>query len=200
VTTAAQIRAASRAEARAQLREAILDAAYADALASGWAAVRMGAVARTVGVSRQTLHKQFGTKEALGQALVLREAEAFLAGVLEVLARRAGDPGAGVAAAVEDALLRLAEHPLLQAIIASPEGDGLLPHITSRGHPLVDRACAAVAQWSVGVRPDVPPEQHRAVAEVLVRLVVSYAVLPGDDPRAVGARLGWLYGVGIAAA
>lgn len=194
MTTAAQIRAASRAEARSQLREAILDAAYADALASGWPAVRMGSLATAVGVSRQTLHNQFGTKEALGQALVLREAAAFLAGVLQVLDSRPGDPCGAVAAAVEDALVRLADHPLLQAVLASPDGDGLLPHMTSRGRPLLDSAAAAVAHWSAGQRPHAAPEQHHEVAGLLVRLVISYAVMPGDDPRRVGERLGRLYG------
>ena len=198
MTTAARIRAASRAEARAQLREAILDAAYAAALASGWAGVRIGAVAAAVGVSRQTLHQQFGTKEALGQALVLREAEGILSGVLEVL-QRWDDPADAVAAAGEDALVRLAGHPLLQGMLAGPQGDGLLPQVTSRSRPLLDRASAAVAQWSVGQRPDAPQEQHLEVADALVRLVISYALMPGDEPGRIGVRLGRLYRAGLAA-
>lgn len=199
MTTAAHIRAASRAEARARLQEAILDAAYADAVASGWAGVRMGAVAAAVGVSRQTLHHQFGTKEALGQALVLREAEQFLSGVVRVLNAAPGDPADAVAAAAEDALVRLAQHPLLQAIIAAADGGGLLPQITSRSRPLLDRATSAVAQWSVEQQPDVSPHRHREVAEAIVRLVISHAVVPGDDPARVGARLGEWYRAGLAA-
>jgi AcrR family transcriptional regulator len=199
VTTAAQIRAASRAEARAQLREAILDAAYADALASGWARVRVGGVASTVGVSRQTLYQLYGTKEALGQALVLREAENFMSGVMAVLQRHRDDPADAVAAACQDALVRLAEHPLLQATLAAPDGDGLLPQVTSRSRPLLDLASTAVAQWSAGQLPDVPVERHREIADVLVRLVISYALLPGDEPRRAGVRLGDLYRSSIAA-
>jgi AcrR family transcriptional regulator len=200
VSAAQQIRAASRAEARAQLREAILDAAYAEALASGWARVRVGAVAAAVGISRQTLYQQYGTKEALGQALVLREAEDFMSGVMTVLQRHSDDPADAVAAACQDALARLAEHPLLQATLAAPDGDGLLPQVTSRSRPLLDRAGAAVAQWSADQRPDVPLQRHREIAELLVRLVISYALLPGDEPRRVGVRLGRLYRSGIAVA
>jgi len=75
-----------RAQARQRLRDAMLDAARELALgAGGWAGVRMGAVAHAVGVSRQRLHAEFGTKDALGQVLVLRETERFLTGVVGTL-------------------------------------------------------------------------------------------------------------------
>jgi len=73
---------------RQRLRDAMLDAARELALgAGGWAGVRMGAVAHAVGVSRQRPHAEFGTKGALGQALILRETERFL-----TVERAAADP------------------------------------------------------------------------------------------------------------
>ena len=73
MTTAAAIRADQRADTRRRMREAMLSAAHGLAVARGWGAVRMGEVAQHVGVSRQTLYAEFGSKEALGQALVLRD-------------------------------------------------------------------------------------------------------------------------------
>jgi AcrR family transcriptional regulator len=91
-TTAAEIRSA----ARQQLRDALLDAVHSLVVTVGWRRVRMGAVAAAVGVSRQTLHTEFGTKEALGQALVARETDRFLLGVTGALERHPGALGPAV--------------------------------------------------------------------------------------------------------
>jgi AcrR family transcriptional regulator len=66
------LRAETRAYGRARLRELALDAARDVVLDRGWAAVRMGAIAKEIGISRQTLHGEFGTKDDLGNALVMR--------------------------------------------------------------------------------------------------------------------------------
>ena len=41
----------------------------------------MAEVARAAGVSRQTLYKEFGTRQEFAQAFVLREADRFLGDV-----------------------------------------------------------------------------------------------------------------------
>jgi AcrR family transcriptional regulator len=79
--TVVDLRAETRAFGRARLRELALDAARDIVLTRGWAAVRMGAIATAIGISRQSLHGEFGTKDELGDALVLRETAAFLDGV-----------------------------------------------------------------------------------------------------------------------
>lgn len=66
-----------QARVRRQLREDVLDAAYHVLAEEGWSAVRMTSLAAAVGVSRQTLYKEFASKEDIGRALVLREAERF---------------------------------------------------------------------------------------------------------------------------
>ena len=77
----ADLRAETREFGRTRLRELALDAAREVALDRGWAAVRMGEVALAVGISRQSLHAEFGTKGDLGHALVVRETSAYFDGV-----------------------------------------------------------------------------------------------------------------------
>ena len=84
--TVVDLRAETRAFGRARLRELALDAARDIVLTRGWGAVRMGAIATAIGISRQSLHGEFGTKDELGDALVLRETAAFLDGVASRLA------------------------------------------------------------------------------------------------------------------
>lgn len=191
VTTAADI----RADARTRVRDAMLDAAHALVVESGWGAVRMGAIAARVGVSRQTLHAEFGTKEALGQALVLRVTDRFLDGVGEALAPHGDDVGAAVRAAVTYTLTGTAADPLLQTVLTSTRGAGdetLLPLLTSRGEPLLQRASAVLTAWLRAVRPELPGGLAAEVVDSVVRLVVSHAVLLLDPPDVVGERLGRL--------
>ena len=201
VTTAAGI----RADARVRVREAMLDAAHALVVARGWGAVRMGAIAAEVGVSRQTLHAEFGTKDALGQALVLRVTDRFLLGVAEQLEAHEGRLEDGVRAAVTFTLERTKADPLLQTVLTSTRGagdEGLLPLLTSRGEPLLHRSSEVLSAWVRGHHPDLDPALVDDVVDSVVRLVVSHAVLLLDPPDAVGARLGRLAvrGLGLPAA
>jgi AcrR family transcriptional regulator len=199
VTAAEQIRADVRDEARRRLREEILVAAGEQAAGVGWSAVRLGAVADQVGISRQTLHANVGTKESLGQAVVLRETEQVLAVAVAALDSRPDDPVAAVAAAVADTLHYLAGNGLFQTILADPT-DPLLPLLTSRSRPLIERASQAVAQWAVPRCPSVPEAQVLEVTDSLIRLTVSHAVLPADPPDDVAARLARLFRVGTSPA
>lgn len=199
-TTAADIRAASRAAARRQVRDAMLDAARADALGGGWACVRMGAVARRVGLSRQTLHAEFGTKEALGQALVLRESEAFLRDVTRALDGQS-DLERGLREAVTHTLTVAAQDPLLQTVLAGATGggdDSLLPLLTSRSAPLLTRSSDVLGAWVREHHPALDAQLVRDVVDSLVRLVVSHLVMPTAPAPEVAARLARLAVRGLA--
>lgn len=201
MTTAADIRADLRAEGRARMREAMLDAAYATVLERGWGAVRMGGVAARVGVSRQTLHAELGTKDALGQALVLREADRFLDVVRATLDEHPDDVVGAVRATATRTLELLADNPLLTTILAGPVRPGdetLLPLLTSRSQPLIARATEVVGGWLGSRRPDVDPRVVDDLADSVVRLVVSHSLLPVDPPGQVGARLARIVATGLA--
>jgi hypothetical protein len=192
VTIAASI----RAQARGRLRDAVLDEAYSATLAQGWGAVRMGDVAAAVGVSRQSVHNEFGTKEGLGQALVLRESAGFLASVQDVLDQHAQDPMTAIQAASAWALEALPQHPLLRAALTG-QHDSLLPQFTSRSGPLLDRAADTVSQWVLQHYQDADPERVGFLADAVVRLVISYSVTPNGSPGATGERLANLFGAGM---
>ena len=61
--------------ARELLRNTLLDAACRELEAQQWADITMADIAVAAGVSRQTLYKEFGSREEFAQVLVLREAE-----------------------------------------------------------------------------------------------------------------------------
>lgn len=177
-------------------RDALLDAAYDAAVRGDWARARMADVAAAAGVSRQTLYNEFGSKDALAQALALREAERFLVGIeAAVAAADPGLPAVAVAAAVTFALEMAADNPLVKAVLTDDAG-GLLPFITTRAEPLLHTARGSIATYLTGHWPDLPRGEVDQVAEAVVRLTVSYLVLPGDggdaSPPAIGRRIAHL--------
>ncbi|MEO6702983.1 MAG: TetR/AcrR family transcriptional regulator, partial [Jatrophihabitantaceae bacterium] len=102
---------------RILLRDSLLDAAAEALTERSWSAVRMADIAAAVGVSRQTVYNEFGGKDELARALLLRESARFLAEVEGALDDHPQDPVGGLAAAIE-VFLRLAEsEPLLRAIL-----------------------------------------------------------------------------------
>src|ERR1700722_3127505 len=87
--------------ARELLRDTLLDAAHDEIERRSWAEITMADVARRAGVSRQTLYKEFGSREQFAQALVLREGDRLLRAVEEAVLARLEDPAAALSAAFE---------------------------------------------------------------------------------------------------
>lgn len=182
-------------KARALLRESLMDAA-AEALARDtWTATRMADIAAAVGVSRQTVYNEFGNKEELGRALLLRESSKFLNQVEAALDEHPNDPVAGLVAALEVFLRLTAQEPLLRAIIGgtdsdrsdlspllSDEGAAVLPFITGR---LTDRF---LDQW-----PDTDRSGVEVYSSSVVRLAISHVVFPVHEPAVTAAEVGRLF-------
>jgi AcrR family transcriptional regulator len=172
----------------ATTREALLDAAYDAALAGDWDRVRMADVARAAGVSRQTLYYEFGSKDALAEALALREAARWIAGAEAAVAGHDGTPAQAVAASTQWTLEEAARNPLLKAVLTDDVG-GLLPYLTTRAEHLQEAARAHCSQHLTAHRPDLAPELVALVADTVVRLQFSHLLLPGGRPEQVAHDL-----------
>ena len=110
-------------------RDAILDAAIESVSLFGLAKLSMSDVAGRAGLSRPTLYKHFGSKDALVAGVVEREAVVLVADILAA-AEAHDDPGESLEAAVVAALRLTREHPLLDRIIRT-EPESLLPFLTT---------------------------------------------------------------------
>jgi AcrR family transcriptional regulator len=171
-------------------RDALLDAAYDAAVAGDWAGTRMLDVARAAGVSRQTLYNEFGSKDALAQALAMREVERFIEGTeRELDDAHPDDPIQAVGAAALYTLQQAAENPLLKAALID-DTSGLLSFLTTRGEPAIAAARASFEQYYSTHWPTLSRASIELAAETIVRLTFSYLTLPVDEPaEAVALRL-----------
>jgi AcrR family transcriptional regulator len=177
------------AAARELLRETLLDAARELLGERGWARVTMADVAARAGVSRQTLYNTFGSRDELAQALVLREQERVLAGVQETIRAHGDEPVRALGKALEWFLVAATEDPVLRRALTDQEPDGMVPLLTTRGAPVVLGAAAALGEL-IGERwPQAPRAEVELMADCLVRLAISYAMLPAGEPSATGRSI-----------
>lgn len=176
---------------RRQVREQALGAAHTLVVDRGWAQVRMGEVATRTGVSRPTLYKEFGDKQGLGEALIMRETERFLTGIAHALEQHPTDVAAGILAAVEYMLAEAEASPLLRGILTSArDGDNeALPLLTTRSAPVLTAATHTLVSWFSTHFPELDPEDLADSADALARLAVSHLVLPAEDRSRTARRL-----------
>lgn len=174
---------------RHQLRSDALDAAFTLMTDQGWSAVTMTAVAAAVGVSRQTLYKEFSSKDQIGQALLIREAERFIDGVAAHVAAH-DDVASAIEAAVRYTLDQGATNPLLRTILSGDRGGTtLLPLVTTDSQPLIALAGQVLSQHITARAPGLDDEDIAATADALVRLTVSHLLQPLDDTGTTVTRL-----------
>jgi AcrR family transcriptional regulator len=172
-------------------RELLLDAATEAALGVGWGSARMADVASAAGVSRQTLYYEFGSKDALGQALAMREAERYMAGADAALTGSEGSPAEVVAAGALYTLTAAAQNPLLKAVLTDDTGS-LLPFLTTRAEAILAAARDHMTDHVRTRWPHLDRDEVVRAADMVNRLTLSHLVLPGGRPEEVAADIAHL--------
>jgi AcrR family transcriptional regulator len=180
--------------ARQLLRETLFGAAR-DALERGsWSEITMSDIAGAAGVSRQTLYKEFGSRDEFAQAFVIHEGERFLDAVEAAVREHLDDPRAAVGAALGVFLRSAGEDPLVRILLSDDGTGGMLPFVTTQGMPVVHWATARLTETIEAGWPQAPPAKVRLLAESLVRLAISYITAPSETPETTAARAGELLG------
>jgi|SRR5580693_924705 AcrR family transcriptional regulator len=180
--------------ARQLLRDTLLDAARDQLVSRRWADVTMADIALAAGVSRQTLYKEFRSRDQFAEALAMREADRFLLAVEDAVNAHLDDPASALAAAFDVFLNAAAQNSLVRTIVHGDGAEELLALFTTHGEPLVQRAAerlttVMLASWPLLERPDA-----ELLSECLVRLAISYAALPTGPASMTAASVARLLG------
>jgi len=159
--------------------ETILDAALGELLAYGLRRTSVETVAKSAGVSRATLYRRFDTKDALVQAVLVRQARRFyadiaaaVAGLSTVEERLVEGFVVGVRAARDDELMN-------RLLASDPEA--LLPYLTLNGYAVVAASRDFLVHQGEQVAGDLQPVGGRdpaGVAEIFIRLAISFTLTP----------------------
>ncbi len=167
------------AAARTLLRATVITAVEDLVRSRGWSATTMSDVATAAGVSRQTLYNEFGSRAALVEAYITREIESLVGQVTEAVRANADDAHRALRIAFDLFLKLASDEPVVQLIVNDAEGGELHRLLTGLGQGL---ASERVARLIPEVWPQVGAADARLLAESLVRLAISHALLPGQDP------------------
>src|ERR1044072_2663272 len=150
--------------ARQLLRETLFGAAR-DALEQGsWSEITMADIASAAGVSRQTLYKEFGSRDEFAQAFVIHEGERFLDGVEAAVREHLDDPRAAGGAALGVSRRSSGEDPLCRILLSDYGTGGMLPFVTTQGMPVVHWATARLTATIEEGWPEAPPGKGRPPA------------------------------------
>ena len=126
----------------------------------------MSAIARAAGVSRQTLYKEFGSRDEFGQAFVIDEGERFLDDVEAAVREHLDDPRAAVGAALKTFLVTAGEDPLVRILLSDDGTGGMLPFVTTQGMPVVQWATARLTVTIQEGWPQAPADKVSAPRRV----------------------------------
>lgn len=175
------------------LRRRIIEVAASLTTEDGWSSVTMSLLADRVGVSRQTVYNEIGSKPALAEAMVLEELAGFLTAVEVAFDEYPDDAAKAVRAAVRGVLERAESNPLLRAIVSASQGADteLLPLLSTHSDALRGTAHGLLARRLAPHSAGLTRRQRAAVIDMIVRVVLSHVMQPSGTPRATSDDLAW---------
>ncbi len=154
----------------------------------------MAKLADVVGVSRQTVYNEIGTKPRLAEAMILRELDRFLAMVSVAFDAHPDD----LVAAIRDASRTVLEHaqdnPLLRAVVSATHGADteLLPLLTTHAESLLVTAKAVIAARLSPYDLTLSTARLEAVTDTVVRVVLSHVMAPTGSPQETAESISWI--------
>ena len=174
--------------------ERIVAAAAQLTTESGWAAITMTKLADRVGVSRQTVYNEIGSKPQLAEEMVLRELALFLAEVERAFDAHPDDLVSAIRGACRGVLELAQDNRLLKAVVSATHGADteLLPLLTTHSEPLLETAKGVVRARVAAYDVVVSAGRLDAAIDVIVRVVLSHVMQPSGSPQRTADDIAWL--------
>ena len=192
--TAAEGVAGALASAAPSLRDRLLEAAVQIMTTAGWGRVTMARLADEVGVSRQTVYNEIGTKNDLAEAMVMRELDRFLAGVTQSFDENPDDLIAAIRDSSRRVLKYAEDNALLHAVVSATHGADteLLPLLTTHAESLLAAAKVVVRDRLAPYSVDLDEAHLDAAIDMVVRLVLSHVMQPSGTPVRTADDIAWI--------
>src|SRR5690606_6008720 len=167
---------------RVLLRSTILDAMRDLLLERDWSAITMSDVARVAGISRQTLYKEFSSRQGLAQGYALRLVDSFVDAVADSVYAHVGDARAALVDGFAFFFAASAADPLVRSLLDGEAKPDLLRLITTDAAPILERGSSRLTEtfhrsWIAATETD---------AGILARAVVRVALIFVSMPPASG--------------
>jgi AcrR family transcriptional regulator len=163
----------------------------------GWSAVTMARLADRVGVSRQTVYNELGSKTRLAENMVLHELDRFLAEVDSAFKENPDNLVEAIRQAARVVLEMAPANPLLHAVLSNGHGaeSGLLPLLTTQAAPLFETANLVVNDHVARYDVKLGKTEREAAVDMVIRLVLSHVMQPSATPAETADSIAWMAGL-----
>ena len=177
-----------------QRRQPIVEAAIEMTARNGWAAVTMARLAEQVGVSRQTVYNEIGSKNALADAMLAHELDRFVTAIGDAFDRHADNLVEAVYDAVRDVLELARGNLLVRASASASHGADteLVPLLTTQAETLLAGIKTMLFERVESYRPGLTGDQIAVLIDIVTRTVLSHVIQPTGTPAATADGIAWL--------
>jgi AcrR family transcriptional regulator len=174
---------------RVLLRTTILDAMRGLLLERDWPAVTMSDVARAAGISRQTLYKEFSSRQGLAQGYALRLVDEFADAVADSVYANVGDARTALVDGFASYFAASAADPLVRSLLDGDAKSDLLRLITTDAAPILERGAGRLADTFENSWISAPGSDAEMLARVVVRVALSFISMPPASGSDVASEL-----------
>jgi AcrR family transcriptional regulator len=122
---------------KALLRDSVLDAMRELLLTRDWSAITLADIAYAVGISRQTIYNEFGSRQGLAQGYALRLALRLAGAVEDAIYHNVGDIHAAFLEGFRSFFSESAADPLVVSLLTGAAKPDLLQIITTDSGPII---------------------------------------------------------------
>lgn len=174
------------------LRDGVLDAMRQELLTKDWSAITLSDVARTAGVSRQTIYNEFGSRQGLAQAYALRLATRLVDDVSRAIDAHVGDLHEAFLDGFRSFFTASAADPLVVSLLSGEAKPDLLQIITTGSGPIIAECSARLTAAITDSWVQADEVDAGVLARAIVRLAMSYVSMPPEADHDVPADLAGL--------
>jgi AcrR family transcriptional regulator len=174
---------------REQLRDCVLEAMREELLTKDWSAITLADVARTAGVSRQSIYNEFGSRLGLAQGYALRLADRLVDAVGGAIEGNVGDVHAAFLSGFRSFFADSAADPLVISLQSGAAKPDLLQIITIDSGPIITHCSRRLADAFLDSWVSADAADAGVLARAIVRLAISYVSMPPEADHDVAADL-----------
>ena len=171
------------------LRDLVLDAMRDLLLTRDWSSITLADVAKSAGISRQTIYNEFGSRQGLAQGYALRLADRLVDAVGDAIENNVGQMHAAFLEGFGAFFAESAADPLVISLLTGAAKPDLLQIITTDSAPIINRASAKLAESFLHSWVRTSAEDAGVLARAIVRLAMSYVSMPPEADHDVTADL-----------
>lgn len=171
------------------LRDLVLDAMRDQLQVKDWSAITLSDVAKSAGISRQTIYNEFGSRQGLAQGYALRLANRIVDAVDDAIVANVGDIYAAFLEGFRAFFLESATDPLVISLLTGAAKPDLLQILTTDSAPIITGASSRLMTSFMHSWVQCSQEDAGVLARSIVRQAMSYVSMPPEADHDVAADL-----------